>query len=266
MKLIERMIDRINAKPDVFNMPPKILITDVSKLIVIWSAKSGSVYASKWFYYQNHMLKKAMQKSRWIHDFRLEYQKSENYRKAINAFIKEPEAFNVIKLVRNPYTRAVSSFLHMLKFIHFEKKYALDFISNDGKVKVNKQYSFKEYLEILKQKNIYAVNMHWSSQIHALELNNIVKPKIVKLENSQKEIEAIEAELKLKKSNFEFLTRSNHHIKSKPNLIKDDFANEQLDWSNADNLPDYKSFYNEETKKLVAEIYQKDFELYNYGL
>jgi len=261
-----KLFDRIKAKPEVFNRAPKVLITDVSKLIVIWSAKSGSVYATKWFYYQNHMLKKALQKSRWIHDFRLEYQKSETYRNALSAFKNEPTTYNVIKFVRDPYTRAVSSFLHMLKFIHFERKYALDFISNNGKVKIKKQYSFKEFLEILNQNDIYAVNMHWSSQIHALELNNIVKPKIIKLENSQKEIEAIEAELKLKKSNFEFLTRSNHHIKSKPNLIKDNFANEQLDWSMADDLPEYKSFYNDETKKLVAEIYQKDFEMYAYDL
>lgn len=251
-------------KANVLNAPPKVLITDQSKLMVIWSAKSGSVYATKWFYFQNHMLKRALQKSGWIHDFRMEYQKSDNYKKGIKNFKNDPTAFKVIKIVREPYTRAVSSFLHLLKFLHFERQYAVDFISNNGKLKTKAQYSFKEFLDILIQNDINNINMHWSSQIHALELNNIVQPNIVKLENSQEEIAALEIELNLRKSNFEFLTKSKHHIKSKPNFVKENYAYEQLDWSKADTLPNYKSFYNEETKKLVAEIYQKDFERYKY--
>ena len=84
--------------------------------------------------------------------------------------------------------------------------------------------------------------------------------KIIKLENIEKEITALNAE-----KNFQFdLTgiTSHHHIE-KDSSINKNIAGKR--WSKIkDNIPHYQYFYTDEIRQRVSELYKADLEAYPY--
>jgi hypothetical protein len=98
---------------NAFQKRTKPLISDQLGMVVFLSPKVGFTYGCKWFFDHLGILEEALCYSEWIHDYRMEvFNKSVTYQQSLKAYIDHPAHFTTIKLVRDPYDRAVSSYIH----------------------------------------------------------------------------------------------------------------------------------------------------------
>lgn len=211
------------------------------KFIIDWSAKAGCTIINKIFFDYMDILEESLKYDPWIHNSRGRY-----YRKygvvtpqkiLSNEYIK-------IKFVRNPYSRAISSYINAM----------CTFIITDN-------ISFDTFLINIK-KNKINNNIHHDFQKLEIENNNKnIFGHIIKIENLEEEINKIN---KLYNIELKSTFSSHHHVKKNNNNI----FNDELPYLKYDkiknNIPSYKHFYNEEIKKLVYDIYRDDILTYNY--
>jgi len=97
--------------PDSLAGQPLPLFSDVLELAVLWNAKAGCTFASRWLWYQEGLLDEVIAYSSWPHQYRQQvYCGRPGYLdKVLTIPALGPRA---IKFVRDPYGRAVSSYLH----------------------------------------------------------------------------------------------------------------------------------------------------------
>lgn len=222
--------------------------------IIDWNRKAGCTIVKKMWYEHMHVLDEALEFETirrgkkikgWVHDFAPTF---------LNRFGKvsrdklDSDKFIKIKYVRNPYDRAVSSYIHGSKHSYFPH---------------NRNPSFIEFLYLLlnKELSMNAGDRHWAVQ------NIFPKVKyseIIKIENIESETDRLN-----KKYNLNLNCRfSSHHHVNKKNKIKNFFNTPSSDvkkyLDEQGELPTYDSFYNNEAKEMVYEIYKSDIESYKY--
>ena len=229
----------------MLNIPNKNILID-------WTPKSGCTTVCKMIFKYLGILDEALKYSKWIHDYRMH-----KYYSKYGEIDKESllhgkySKYLIIKFVRNPYSRAVSSYIHAMKSIKLIELIGLDNIS------------FIHFLTLIRNKNITVEEGHWRIQKLSYENDNNKKNlniKYIKIENIKDELNI------LKKNNnidlyYDFT--SNHHIKKKDNINK--FVG-NIKFKNLNNkFPKYRYFYNDKIRKLVEEIYFNDIKTYNYS-
>ena len=210
-----------------------ILINKNKKIIIDWSAKAGCTnIVSMFFKYINLYNTFHLQNPIDIHNERIKYRL---LNKIEDSFLINTDYLK-LNFVRNPYSRAVSSYLHLS-------------INN---------LSFYEFLLNLFN-NKYEYNIHYASQHHLLEKKQKIYNEIIKIENIDSEIERINKKYNIK---LEYNSVSNHH--SQKHLNEKKYVG-YIKYSNIKNIPSYKYFYDDERiKQLVYDIYKIDINLYNY--
>jgi hypothetical protein len=139
--------------------------------------------------------------------------------------------------VRNPYTHAISDWMFN------EKQWS---IINDNKLPTKRKFTKKGFVKHLKSikkdinnKKSYYYNMRPFSKIYTIN-DKIAVDFIGKFENLKDDVYKIQKILKLPKKNFQL-------IHSKKNTL-----NKHL------------KYYNEESRELVKEIWNKEFEFFKY--
>jgi hypothetical protein len=182
--------------------------------------------------------------------------------KNYNLKIKEQLLNNnkdVYKLVRNPYNRAVSSF-----FITIMSKTIMDLVSPGN---FNNGLSFKQFLYIVKKKGVGRglINPHIAQQYN--EGEELFIRNYVHLEHFAASVRDIEKKYNLLESPIQNIIKSPHHMApkmiGKGNKV---FSDVKLSFKTSSGpLPEYKYFYDEETRDLVRELFKKDFETYGYS-
>lgn len=244
---------------------PRPVINFNKKLAVFFAAKSGCTFVVKWFFNQIDHLAAALDFSPAIHDYRWNvYLKSDQFSKSQNNFIDNyGKGYLKIKVVRNPFERAVSSYMHFLHLI--EKQNPA--IKNDFKIGYDKlSYSFFEFLELLKNININRCDIHWRQQFQIVE-RKLKFDHVIRLKNSKQELLNLEDSYELKNTlNIDKMALSDHHsIKSNEN--SEEFCGHKIfSVKIKQNRPSYKCFYNYELEESVRKIYALDFEKYNFKL
>jgi hypothetical protein len=136
---------------------------------------------------------------------------------------------------------------------------------NEIALKSNNGVSFKQYLYHVKKIGISRdlINSHIAQQY--TEEEEVVIKNYVKLENFEIEIKEIENKFHLIDSNILSISNSSHHL-SHTMIEKGAFAEVKMSLKPyGRSLPTYESFYDEETKDLVRELFKKDFEKYGYN-
>ncbi|HDR6388564.1 MULTISPECIES: sulfotransferase family 2 domain-containing protein [Bacillus] len=239
---------------------------DEFPLILFWSQKSGCTSLANWFFYQIGLYEEAINYEPFIHNYEYDiYKNSFLYyiQVATELRLKEKQAY---KLVRNPYKRAVSSFLSLLSLPHIEHpewRPIRQFLYGDENC--NKKISFKLYLYYLKSfdSNSDLINPHYAPQYIQGEEHFVTN--YIYLENYSSAITKLEDQYELKKSPLDLLEKSWHH--------QSDYATFTGDYTDADitdplfpRIPTYDSFYDHETIQLVQDIFNKDFITYKYPL
>ncbi|WP_176345120.1 sulfotransferase family 2 domain-containing protein [Priestia aryabhattai] len=225
-------------------------------LIFFWSPKSGCTSLIKWFFFQVGVLQKAMDYNPWVHFYRMEvYENSDDHIIEIRKQLSN-EKKDVYKLVRNPYKRAVSSFLATL---------GNESIMNQVAPNKNGGLSFKEFLYHVKNIGVSKdlINNHIAQQY--IEGEELLIENYVKLEDFSDSMRNIESKYKLLNSPILSLTRSSHHVSHRMQN-KGGFADIKMTIEVFNNpMPTYESFYDDETKNLVENLFAKDFEKYKYN-
>ncbi|ADH07168.1 MULTISPECIES: sulfotransferase family 2 domain-containing protein [Bacillus] len=232
-------------------------------IILFWSHRSGCTSLANWFFFQIGLYDKAMKYAPFIH-----YYESDIYKNKIDYYVDlEIELLELkkdtIKLVRNPYKRAVSSFLILYDNPYASKQWEgiRDYFYNDKNIQ--KGISFKQFLYYVKAigPKSSQIDQHFSQQYIDGE-EKIIKQNI-KLENFNTIIPKLEKKYGLLSSDISLLTNSTHH-RAHQMIHKGNYANEDITNPQFPSLPTYQSFYDEEAIKLVSEIFTDDFEAYGY--
>ncbi|WLR43111.1 sulfotransferase family 2 domain-containing protein [Bacillus carboniphilus] len=224
-------------------------------IIIFYAPKCGCTSLTKWFLYQ--MGEDNIDNIRKIHN----YCKNEYYIPNKNEIIKSLKGKEkvVYKLIRNPYTRAVSIFFHTVKH---------KILQDEINVDATKGLSFKFFLQTLTNYNLQHshINNHFAYQ-YTEGVEHLID-HYIKLESFNKHIRQIEAKYNLKNSPLHELTKSNHHNRSNMKL-NEQYADTKLYTKQIiknEPIPSYDCFYDKETKSLVEKLYKVDFEAYSYPL
>jgi hypothetical protein len=253
---------------------PIPLFYQPKNLGLLWSAKAGCTFAIKWFFNQIDLLDFALFYNPWIHNFRDVFTSSSKYQEYFvnQESIKEllEGEMKIVKVVRNPYDRVVSSYIHVIKYLNgfpiFQRQIS-KFLGRKISNKVT--FSFREFIDYLETKDLQYANIHFSLQRHPGEKFGIFKPQfIVHLENSYEQLAQIELELNLKQSNFHLFRESLHHTHRNSLLELENYADQRLPSATLRNtiIPASKNFYDANLKAKVAKIYRVDFETYGYDI
>lgn len=129
---------------------------------------------------------------------------------------------------------------------------------------VDKGLSFQQFLSLLKQKgtDIDNVDRHIGPQY--IKGEEAFVQNHIKLESFNSDIKKLENKYNLAPSPISNLSKSSHHMSrlmtKEGNYTNKIIKPETFNWF----FPTSKSLYNEETIKLVREIYSNDFKIYNY--
>ncbi|WHX69614.1 sulfotransferase family 2 domain-containing protein [Peribacillus frigoritolerans] len=224
--------------------------------MLLWTPKSGCTTYNKWVFLKIGLFEKVLQDTEGdVHRYRdFVYRKEPDYTQGLTKNLLEAKK-DIHKLVRNPYKRAVSSFLHTICSEWLICKFDSD---------INKGLSFKKFLNHLKSlgPNINTIERHIAPQYIDGEEQFITK--YIQLENFNNHITEIEKTYGLLKTPHSQISKSFHHF-SERMVQKGEYAEAILTVEIfAGRLPTYESFYNKETKELVKVIFAKDFEIYGY--
>jgi len=219
------------------------------EVLIDWSAKAGCTTVVQMVFKKLGILKMALDyhPTGWVHDFRDERYYNMYKHKDDSLYFKDPN-IKKIKFVRNPYNRAVSS------YIHLNRTKLRDLVPE-------KNLTFEEFLTLMKHKRIVD-NPHWGYQCRQGEINSYNNGKsfydrVVKIEQFPEVLDSLSDIIKLEPVKYD-----THHVVYETEQTG--YAG-NVNWDKIrNNLPSPGAFYNEYTIDLVKEVYKYDLMLYKY--
>jgi hypothetical protein len=239
-----------------------VAFIEPANLAVMWSNKAACTTIMKWVFLHNGLLPEALAYGRWIHRYRLrQYQKSSRYRSRLKTFARG--RFITVKVVRNPFERAVSSFIHAYRTGYDDRA-----ISEVLKRPLDRghRFSFRDFVTFLERSDLYACNPHHRVQVSPVERRVLfrIRPRqIIKIENDlAKTLNELERSLGLPVSDMTNpLFASEHHTHR---VIHQELAAD-LALLPRDGLPPASMFYDDDLRHRIARLYAEDFAYYGYS-
>ena len=234
------------------------LIYPEKKIFLFVNEKAGCTFAIKWFFFQQGILEDALAYDEWIHKYRYDiYYKQDEYRLSFLAIRSNKHVR--IKLVRSPYQRAVSSYIHAIK-TNYANQELSEFLNRE--ITPIKTFTFEEFVAFLEQTGVRKCNPHHRIQTEKAELNGALKiDRIIRLENAYPEFRRLENEFGLKASDLESFSQSLHH---RNRVDSNEYCGNKEYPKRERTFSQYQSFYNDALMKKIADIYACDFRQYNY--
>ncbi len=243
--------------------PNHPLFLEHADVAVLWSAKAGCTFAVKWFFEQRGELAAANAHSAWIHDYRTQvYRKSEAFLQGVHR--AEFGKMRYVRLVRNPFGRAVSSYLHMVRTVgdHRFHQPLNEFLGRD--IEEPPGVTFSEFCEFLLATDVARCDIHYRQQAHALETGGLIAiDQLVHLENLEQEWQVMTNRFNLNVSSVAELSRSHHNTQRAS--AREFVGDRPFLRTPEDVYPSYESFYNPELEVKVAHVYAEDFHRYGYA-
>ncbi len=240
-------------KPVIHPKEITALIDPVNKVVMDWSPKVGCTILTKMFFRQMGILEKALEYHSWIHEYRMHVFNKETPTHLSD--ILNPENFT-FKVVRNPYKRAVSAYIHTMKKSVMHPPVAGILKRKDANI------SFEQFVEFLFKSDLTTCDHHYALQKKYIEFDHPgCFRKIVHLENLDQGIREVNQE---GKQHFDLTGLSSHHHAAITNgFIKNA---DQIRWSDlAEQIPPHLSFFNTELADKVQHLYKEDFKDYGYS-
>ena len=207
-----------------------------SKVVFGWTYKAGCTVVIKMFLDQCGLLEEALALSEWVHIFRLSVLEQKQ--------CPRHKRFLRIKFVRNPYSRAVSSYFAVAYHRHLF-----------GMFDSMKHLSFETFLKYLAS-GTAKWDGHFDKQFYEGEKYH----EIIHLEKMDEEIPRLN-QMYGTRINWKFT--SHHHYPKDPTM-ESEYQGAKDFSKNREPVGSYKAFYNEENRKLVESIYGDDILHYGY--
>lgn len=226
-----------------------------NKLMFGFTAKAGCSSVTKLFLSLiDHP--NSIEFRKWPHPIRQAYQKQRPTR------LKDWFDKRILKLkfVRNPFDRAVSSYLHVAK----HAKLGSHLAATSGQKGIE-NWTFEDFIDRLSDINLYAANPHYGPQTWSME-NRIFKfDKIIKIETLRDDLLQVENEFGRSFSIDDSLFTSRHHTARRQNLTSfcGDVPYAEL-LSNG--IPASEHFYNHDLTRKVYKLYKRDVDRFGYPL
>lgn len=142
----------------------KALLNCDLRLSVIWSAKSACTAVYTWFAHVSGFGDELSGEGRGPHEHRGNvYHRSGLYLRSLKA---DAAAFRTLRVIRDPYTRAVSSYRHALMNAYSDPYMAA---ASHGTLNRRQGYSFHQFLDMLESVDIRRANLHFRAQFRPME-------------------------------------------------------------------------------------------------
>lgn len=174
------------------------LLDPQRRLAVLFSPRSGCTSISIWFFRLIGQVRAARDFDPWPHNYRnLVYYRSALY---FRALFDDLASYRWIRIVRDTYERAASSFRHALATGYADKRIAKALA---GHSTAQHGLSFGEFLDFLETEDLRACNLHHGLQVHPVE--ELVRPRYlidISRDDMFERLGAIEGELGLPKTDF----------------------------------------------------------------
>ncbi|MFK5922826.1 MAG: sulfotransferase family 2 domain-containing protein [Verrucomicrobiota bacterium] len=244
---------KITLLPRAHRMIGKMLFDPERKVIMDWSGKAGCTIGTMMFFRHMGLLDEAREHHPWVHNYRGEVF-YERYPVTVNDLLSRKNT--LIKVVRNPYTRVISSLQNKVRALGKNWR-ILDVL----KLKSIEEITFRQFVSFLESTDLRVkCDIHYQEQVQDYELLNLRHPIICRLENLAEDIAWVN-----QRYGFDFdlegLT-SDHH--AKVNQKWKGFAAD-VPWSEfAEGVPEYGNFYDAELRTRVSRLYQGDIKAYQY--
>lgn len=244
----------IELAPRAHRLIGKALFDPDRRVIMDWSGKAGCTIGTMMFFRQMGLLEEAREYHPWIHDFRKEVFYGRCPVTARDLLSRKNVLF---KVVRNPFTRVISSLRNKVRVPGKNRKIfeALDLDTVEA-------ITFRQFVGFLESIDLRVkCDVHYREQVQDYELLNLRRPFVCKLENLKEDIAALN-----RRYGFEFdpegLTSEHHAMK---NDRWTGFAGD-IPWCEfGEELPDYRFFYNRELRERVSRLYRRDLNAYGYA-
>lgn len=236
-----------NKHDKYFNQNNCLLIDNV---LIDWSAKAGCTTVVQMVFKKLGILKLALDyhPTGWVHDFRQDRYYRMYKEHADETYFRSKDIVK-IKFVRDPYARAVSSYIHMNR-----TRIQTEFPANT---------SFELFLKLLRDQKIN-FNPHWAYQCRPNEINSInngryIFNSVLKIEDLPTCLESVKHIVDLEPIHY-----NKHHVSYTETDTYEYVGDKPWDQLR-DNIPNPTNFYNEHTIQLVEDVYKYDITLYNYN-
>jgi len=229
---------------------------------LIWSAKSACTTSILWFFAVAGFLEEALAFDSWPHQYRTELlPKTDRYRTWLVS--SDPRKLAWVRVIRDPYKRAVSSFRQDLRYpdaknCHFRQELGLG-LRQDS-------LSFDSFLSRLEDLDITICDNHFRQQRHPLE-HSIRPARVVNADRepllnallafaspAQEVRQQLEGEIS-RISSFHHARRGLNHGDVSKKRFRIPYVSQ--DW------PEYESFLNASTRRKIERIYAVDFSAYS---
>jgi hypothetical protein len=240
-----------------------IAFIEPANLAVMWSYKAACTTVIKWVFQHNGLLPEALAYNDWIHKYRLrQYQKADRYDTRLKQL--GTRKFDVIKIVRNPLDRAVSSYIHA-----YRTGYDDAAISKVIQRPLNRKqrFSFREFVTFLEQSDLRYCNPHHRVQVAPIERHVLfgIKPRtIIKIEQGlNSELNDVEHSLGLPETDFSSRVFSSEHhtVRAFQHEPAADLTHFVLKA-----LPPANMFYDAGLSAKIMRLYAEDFSRYGYPM
>ncbi|MEZ5830433.1 MAG: sulfotransferase family 2 domain-containing protein [Dongiaceae bacterium] len=234
-----------------------------ANLAVMWSYKAACTTVIKWVFLQNGLLAEALAYGNWIHKYRLrQYQKSDRYLSRLKRL--NSSTFDIIKIVRDPLDRAVSSYIHA-----YRTGYDDQAISQvlQRPVTFRERFSFREFIAFLEHSDLKYSNPHHRVQVAPVErhvLFRIAPRRIIKIEQGlTSALSELERSFGLPPTDFTSpVFTSDHHTVRAPQHGP---AADLVNFPRKGAVPPASTFYDDDLTARVARLYAEDFQRYGYS-
>jgi len=173
--------------------------------------------------------------------------------KPVTMDILKDTSIPALRTVRNPFTRAVSCFLHC---VVNSKRVWPTWDRPDG-------LSFRQFVTYLEKFDLDTCDSHWSRQFKSHAKLFPSRYHIVKVEDMERGLQAFNAKHGTEYSS-EGLPRL-PHLRTKNPDLKGDFSDEPFTASRIfKGVPPYEFFYDDQLVQDVKRLYAVDFAAYGY--
>jgi hypothetical protein len=243
---------------------PRPLIHTRKRMIVVFSPKSACTSAVIWFFHQLGHGTAARDYASWPHRYRTEvYYKSRIYRLA---FERDLSTFSLVRIIRDPFERAVSSFRHVQKGGLADKAIAKVLGRRDM---ATAGLSFSEFLDFLERCNLKTCDPHFRIQRHPIEDHLSTRHLInASTENLFSRLRQVEADFDLPITDFdklEWLRKLNpgHSHVEATSLPADVYTHRfTQDDARSGSWPGYAAFLTPAARERIARLYDTDIKAY----
>lgn len=246
-------------------LSPRPMVNGPKQLMVLWSPKAACTTAYVWFSHVSGFLPQVRKHATWPHKHRQDkYEHSRLYFDSVKGDLSQ---LRVVRIIRDPYSRAVSIYRHALQ-TRFADKALQDY--SKGRRSFDEGMSFLDFLDFVATLDMKVVDIHFRPQFHPYEGER--KPD--RIINISKEdlfagLNAFEREGGMPETDFEqfnWLHDMEGKRKASPAPMEGDaldrlaFNREQV--AKLGQFPSYGQLLTPEAKAKIEAIYKADFDAY----